>query len=320
MGIQSNHRQKLMTTDTGHYLSIYIHAHKTGNNVPPHIEAEAIAALKAKPEPIERPVWTEGVCGDGAAILKDGVMQPIENVIAALNAAEVVQPESDTSQLSDGYHTFAELYEHRYALCLALMRSMPQHWWFSRRHADGELCFGGNDWFIVGAELPGLDDASVTYHLPMRLWDAAQATGAQELPKGRPWDGHSAQDVVDRFMLWAALPRSGSAGLPPRVGHVLRLAEIIREVDGNHDKGAAALAEAILDHPDSRWEPREAQPVPVGPSDEELWYPGFADWLEREMPEGTVIGDPLWWASKIADYIARYGRPAITPIPVSERP
>jgi hypothetical protein len=38
-------------------------------------------------------------------------------------------------------------------------------------------------------------------------------------------------------------------GLPPRVGHILRLAEIIREVDGNHDLGAAALAEAILAHP-----------------------------------------------------------------------
>jgi hypothetical protein len=80
-----------MTADPAYYLSIYIHAHKTGNSVPPHIEAEAIAALKAKPEPVERLIWTEGVCGDGAAILKDGVMQPIEDVIAALNAAELVQ-------------------------------------------------------------------------------------------------------------------------------------------------------------------------------------------------------------------------------------
>jgi len=45
--------------------------------------------------------------------------------------------------------------------------------------------------------------------------------------------------------------------LPPRVGHILRLAEIIRKVDGNHDKGAAALAEAILSHPGSRWRPAE---------------------------------------------------------------
>jgi hypothetical protein len=45
----------------------------------------------------------------------------------------------------------------------------------------------------------------------------------------------------------------------PEVDDILRLAAIIREVDGNHDKGAAALAEAILSHPDSRWQ--HAQPL-----------------------------------------------------------
>jgi len=30
-------------------------------------------------------VWTEGVCGDGAAILRDGVMVPVEEVIETLN-------------------------------------------------------------------------------------------------------------------------------------------------------------------------------------------------------------------------------------------
>jgi len=35
------------------------------------------------------------------------------------------------------------------------------------------------------------------------------------------------------------------------------------------------------------------------------WYPDFANWLEGEMSEGTVIGDPLWWASKIASYFCR---------------
>jgi len=38
--------------------------------------------------------------------------------------------------------------------------------------------------------------------------------------------------------------------LPSKVGHILKLAEIIREVDGSHSLGAAALAEAILSH---RW-------------------------------------------------------------------
>ena len=60
--------------------------------------------------------------------------------------------------------------------------------------------------------------------------------------------------------------------LPPRVGHILKLAEIIREVDGSHDKGAAALAEAILSHPGSRWGPA-IEPVPVSerPWEREGW-------------------------------------------------
>ena len=256
-----------------------------------------------RPETVGRPVWTEGVCGDGAAILKNGVMQPIEDVIAALNAAELAQSEADALQISDGYHTFAELYEHRHALCLALMRAMPHYWWFSRRHADGEPCFGGNDWFIVGADLPGLDDPSVTYHLPMRLWEAAQATGAQELPKGRPWDGHGAQDVVDRLMLWAALPQSEVVGLPPRVGHILRLSEIIREVDGSHDKGAVALAEAILSHPGSCWGRPAIAPISVSerkPEEKDCttdrgecwhWQQGAECWELIRPPENYCVFD-----------------------------
>jgi len=52
-----------------------------------------------------------------------------------------------------------------------------------------------------------------------------------------------------------------SEPLPPRVGHVLRLAEIIRELDGNHDKGADALAEAILSHPGIADVPALSEPV-----------------------------------------------------------
>lgn len=31
----------------------------------------------------------------------------------------------DRSHISDGYHTFAELYDHRHSLMLALMRAIP---------------------------------------------------------------------------------------------------------------------------------------------------------------------------------------------------
>lgn len=34
------------------------------------------------------PLWTEGVCGDGAMVLRDGVPVPIEDVVATLNELE----------------------------------------------------------------------------------------------------------------------------------------------------------------------------------------------------------------------------------------
>jgi hypothetical protein len=53
--------------------------------------------------------------------------------------------------VSDGYHTFAELYQHRFALFLALCRALEMGW-KSRLHADGTMYPG---WFIAGIELPG---------------------------------------------------------------------------------------------------------------------------------------------------------------------
>lgn len=40
--------------------------------------------------------------------------------------------------------------------------------------------------------------------------------------------------------------------------------------------------------------PAEAQPDP-----------SFAEWLATEMPAGTVIGDPAWWANRIARQYAK---------------
>ncbi len=49
------------------------------------------------------PEWTEGVCGDGAAILRDGEMVPIEDVVAALNRAEAVRSAAleEAAQVAD---------------------------------------------------------------------------------------------------------------------------------------------------------------------------------------------------------------------------
>ena len=64
---------------------------------------------------------------------------------------------------------------------------------------------------------------------------------------------------------------------------------------------------------------QNTQPRPQGPTDEK-WFADFAAWLAREMPAGTVVADPLWWAPRIARAVlARWARPAIEPVPIAER-
>jgi hypothetical protein len=65
-----------------------------------------------------------------------------------------------------------------------------------------------------------------------------------------------------------------------------------------------------------------AQPEPVAPTDEAL--ANFSGWFCRNYPgPDTIIHKPEWHAPKVfraaADAIARYGTPAIQPVPVSER-
>jgi hypothetical protein len=111
-----------------------------------------------------------------------------------------------------------------------------------------------------------------------------------------------------RTALLAALAQPEPQGPMPEVDDILRLAAIIRRVDGNHDKGAAALAEAILSHPDSRWQ--HAQPEPQGPTDAEL-ITMWATTRYIDQPEGGLAYGRA--------VLARWGRPTIEPVAVSER-
>ena len=56
----------------------------------------------------------------------------------------------DTNQISDGYHTFGELYEHRITLYIALWRKLESsRVWRSQAHSDGGVWEG---WFILGID------------------------------------------------------------------------------------------------------------------------------------------------------------------------
>ena len=96
-------------------------------------------------------------------------------------------PVTDVEKMSDGYHTFADLYEQRLILSAALAKNNP-HAWKSKRHDDGSVPFGGG-WFIMGFDT---DEGCYTYHYELKDWDLFQC---EELDKGKPWDGHTSKDV-----------------------------------------------------------------------------------------------------------------------------
>lgn len=122
--------------------------------------------------------------------------------IAKLTALEVTKPSAtiadtkrmladmpavDVEKMSDGYHTFADLYAQRLILSAALAKNNP-HAWKSKRHEDGSVPFGGG-WFIMGFDT---DEGCYTYHYELKDWDLFQC---EELDKGKPWDGHTSKDV-----------------------------------------------------------------------------------------------------------------------------
>ena len=98
-------------------------------------------------------------------------------------------PETGIGDLSDGYHTFNSLYYQRLVLFATIVNQNPDLAWKSRKHEDGELCFGGG-WFIVGITTP---EGEYTYHYEDKDWDIFKC---KELECGKHWDGHTDKDVT----------------------------------------------------------------------------------------------------------------------------
>lgn len=95
--------------------------------------------------------------------------------------------------LSDGFHTFNELYEQRMILFAVLVKAYKDKAWKSYRHEDGEYCFGGG-WFIVGIDTP---EGSYTYHYENKYWGMFDCV---DLPRAKHWDGHTEADAETRLM------------------------------------------------------------------------------------------------------------------------
>ncbi len=111
-----------------------------------------------------------------------------------------------TNSVSDGYHTFGELYDHRITLFITLCRLYNKHeaktkWitgephvgvWRSQKHSDNTMFDG---WFVMGM---GTENGQqITYHLPLSRWD--ETSFADTIGFAPVWDGHTPQDTLDRL-------------------------------------------------------------------------------------------------------------------------
>ena len=101
------------------------------------------------------------------------------------------EPCEDMGEVSDGYHTFNQLYHQRAVLFATIVNSHKDRAWKSFKHADGKYCFDRNgEWFIVGVDTP---QGSYTYHYESKYWDIFDC---KELQCGKEWDGHTEEDVT----------------------------------------------------------------------------------------------------------------------------
>lgn len=108
---------------------------------------------------------------------------------------EGAMTENERGKVSDGYHTFNELYDHRIILFIQLCKAMKLDCWASAKHSDGSIWDG---WFLLG--LYKEKGKQITYHLPIKYWSEV-CDFAEILEQAPEFDGHTSTDVLNRLKL-----------------------------------------------------------------------------------------------------------------------
>ena len=89
--------------------------------------------------------------------------------------------------ISDGYHTFDELYYHRMILFSLVVDAYRDKAWKSWLHEDGTMF---DDYFIVGIDTP---EGQYSYHYHKQYWGMFNCNKFVIAPK---WDGHEPKDIT----------------------------------------------------------------------------------------------------------------------------
>lgn len=91
-------------------------------------------------------------------------------------------------EISDGSHSFEELYYHRMVLFAAICNSADEgDVYKSKLHHDGTMY---DDYFIVGIETP---EGHFSYHYHINYWSFFEVMEMERAPE---WDGHTPADVI----------------------------------------------------------------------------------------------------------------------------
>lgn len=112
---------------------------------------------------------------------------------------------NNAKDISDGYHTFKELYDMRLALTVAVFKA--NHWkplpngmgseslvWRAKKHFDGTMFDG---MFIVchGYE----QGTQISFHYNLEHWDKFNFANTSDIAPV-PYDGHTDEDVIERLI------------------------------------------------------------------------------------------------------------------------
>jgi len=93
----------------------------------------------------------------------------------------------DKGEISDGYHTFNELYYHRMMLFAVICKAYTDYAWKSWKHHDGTMY---DDYFIVGIST---EKGDYSYHYHKDYWDMFEVVEMEFAPE---WDGHKPEDIT----------------------------------------------------------------------------------------------------------------------------
>lgn len=99
-----------------------------------------------------------------------------------------------SKDISDGHHTFRELYLQRLIMFCTICNNFPNLSWKSKKHFDEEHDPMFNGDFIAGINTP---EGVASYHIKLEYWDLFDIPEIDRAPK---YDNYTPDDVMKRIL------------------------------------------------------------------------------------------------------------------------